>query len=358
MNKSNTSIIVIALLIIGSLANNSLHAAHDQTILERVRKVENPELAKLIQIAINNLPESRRLKMKGNAKEQVNQFKYELDVAKLKAVRIVTEKYSQIKLLDKKIEQIEKKFGITNSSPDISLEIEIAKATLESTRMTYIAELREGLGMIPWYPFGPKEIHELNTWLHLELLGDGTTIRILNFYKSFGSLSSERSKNYIMCPPAQAVQHIEELLKQSNVLPIRITFGEMETASDKTEDFVNKIKAMLQNSNADYGTELLKKRYVIKGRTVYEHTGPSRKSSRVPRASNIVPWSVDKLASEIKVLLQRPFSLPLTINYTNYDTNPEKGIEIEAALNKMVDELNLKDWITIKNATPEPEKLQ
>ena len=354
MNKTNTSIIVIALLIVSSFANTCLYAAQEQTILERVRIVEDPELAKLIQIAIDNLPESRRLRKGGYSEEQEYQLKYELDVAKLKAVRIVTEKYSQIKLLDKKIEQIEKKFGITKSSPDISLEIEIAKATLESTRMTYIAELREGLGMIPWYPFGPKEHHELKTWLHLELLGDGTTIRILNFYKQFNSnIYLNRSRNNTLCSSAQAVQHIKELVKQSNVLPIKITFAEMETASDKTDDFINEIKRTLQNAKADYATQLSMNRFVIKGRTVFESTDLVRRV-RHPGQSAMVPWSVDKLASDVKSLLKKPSSLPLTIEYTNYDTNPEKGIEIETAMKNMIEELNLKDWITIKNVTPPP----
>ena len=336
------SYILAILLIFGAFINTHLFA--EATVFERVRKVEDPELAELIAIAIKNLPESKLIG-KDNDKQKI----YEAEIAKSKAIRIVTEKYAQIRMLDKKIKQIEYRSQIAaGPNQDIETELMIAKATLQAERLANIAELREALNLVPWTPFGPKEIHELNTWIHFEVLGD--TIRIYNLKKPFVlPASRNKCKDIIQYPLNETEQYLEGILKQNNMLPIRITVAATKNAYNQAGDLRKKAASIIKKLNAEYETELSTTISPLNGRTI--HVRHHREGKFFDWSNKKRTYSIKRYVAGTKTDLQRPFSIPLTIEVADYHENPEQGNELESQLNKIVNELQLKDLITIKLIT-------
>jgi len=86
------------------------------SVLDRVQRVEDPELGDLIRLAMEN--------RKNISREEA------FDI-----VRQVTKSYAQIKLLDLQIEQIAQKAEATTGPAKMRYELLLAKAELESKRI-------------------------------------------------------------------------------------------------------------------------------------------------------------------------------------------------------------------------------
>jgi hypothetical protein len=138
------------------------------SILSRVQTIEDPELGELIRVALENLPETA-----DPALYIPNSEEYDAaEMARLKTVRLVTEAYVHIKLLDSQIEQSDVRFGSSNLPEALAREFILAKAELESQRATKLAELREIMHIIPRHALGRKPVKYLNGWLRLDVIGD------------------------------------------------------------------------------------------------------------------------------------------------------------------------------------------
>lgn len=342
--KNKSILFLAATLFISVFISVNLYAEEEPTILERVRKVENPELAELIKIAIINLPESKLTS--GSSQQEHSQLQYEIKVAKSKTIRVVTEKYAQIKLLDEKIKQIEKK-QISSKNEDIKAELLIVKASLETERLSNIAELREALHLVPWTPLGPKEIDELSTWIHLEIL-DGETVRVINFRKPFSENIYINSGNgSFLKTPKETIKYIESILKRDDILPIRITFAATENNDTHANDLKNNCKSFVHKNKVEYKTDLSQDIAIIKHR---EHVFYFVGKDIIRERSNTVLYSVRNFVQNMKMKLQNePLTLPktFTIKLTNI---AYEGISktLERDLKEMVKDLKLTDYVTIK----------
>ena len=108
------------------------------SILDRVQKVEDPELGELIRVAVENL-----------------KARYHTDEEMVgKKIKEVTQSYAQIRLLDQQIAEVTRKAKLVEETGpgELRYELLLAKTELESKRMTEIANLREMMFIIPKLP--------------------------------------------------------------------------------------------------------------------------------------------------------------------------------------------------------------
>ncbi|MGD8500229.1 MAG: hypothetical protein PVJ86_06250 [Phycisphaerales bacterium] len=147
-------------------------ARGEASVLSRVRTIEDRELGELIRVALENLPETKRLAVWRPGTEAYNKAKEVEEIARLKTVRAVTEAYVQIKLLDSQIKQSDAKVGSSNLPEALARELVLARADLESQRATKLAELREIMHIVPRHALGRKPVKDLNGWLRLDIIGD------------------------------------------------------------------------------------------------------------------------------------------------------------------------------------------
>jgi len=151
---TNKSLLVgFLVLLLAGLADGGLKK-EQASILSQVQVIEEPELAELIEVAIlrsTNLED----------KEE-----------RPKIVRRVTELYAQIKLLDNQIEQISRKISFSQTSEAARVELILAKAELEATRLTELAELREVMNIVPKHPFMRRPERDVADRLSIDVMGE------------------------------------------------------------------------------------------------------------------------------------------------------------------------------------------
>lgn len=185
------------------------------SVLERVQNVDDPELGELIRVALEKRSRGRHLSEKET----------------LELIRRVTLSYTQIKLLDQQIEEIDRKLGVTTGPPDLRYELLLAKTELEAKLTEELAQLRELMGVIPRHPFEEQSIESLNTWLRLNPI-DGcvfvldTARPYLQYwahtaYKSLGLMSEE-----------DALKIVRERANDPSRLPIRVDVLDTGTAAE------------------------------------------------------------------------------------------------------------------------------
>jgi len=351
-NKTNLILIAIITLVLGALPNIHLFA-ETATVLERVRKVEDPELAEIIEIAKNNYP---RISTTGLNNEIFYRIEYENKIGLSKAIRTATEKYAQIKLLDKKIELLEEKTK-PEQNEDIKSEFMITKSSLESERLKCIAELREALNLTPWTPFGAKEMQELHTHLHFEVLDD--SIRI------FTRIPRKSSKSFNLMNLQETAKYIENIIEDSNNLPIRFTFAATEKGDALARDLQGNIKTMIHNMGIEYETDFRTLIGRVEGYVLrVVHYGPDRiiqhylggAGRTIPRADyrpghfGNTLYSVDEYLGRIKAIIQSYDYLPLVIEIESCsEVLQDDNAKLISGLNKAIKEQGLEKFVQIKN---------
>ena len=216
---------MICIVLLG-LSAITLTTAAGASILDRVTKVEDPELAACIRVAMQNLPFPEEIKRGySSGHEKYRKAKQAIDQQRLEVVRAITESYAQIKLLDSQVAQIERRLQAIDGSaaPDaLKHELFLAKAELESKRVQEFAKLRETMGIIPRHAFGQIQIEQLVTWVTLEVLAEDT---ILIFHKKRPFRESEFSRTYSFHKTGtnqQALNAMKTIMNDPSKLPFRL----------------------------------------------------------------------------------------------------------------------------------------
>ena len=177
--KSKSLFVVCAILFLAGLASASAGKGQ-ATMLSRVQTIDDPELGELVRVALENLPETKRMAEVASRlsyrSEDYRKAKEAETTARLRTVRLVTEAYMHIKLLDSQIEQSEAKLASSNLPEALTCELILAKAELEYKRATKLAELREIMSIIPRHALGRKPLKDLNGWLRLDVIGDSVLV--------------------------------------------------------------------------------------------------------------------------------------------------------------------------------------
>ncbi len=215
--------------------------ARSQTpsVLERVQKVEDPELGDLIRMAMENREGSRRL---GKAET-------------FEIVRKITQSYSRIKLLDLQIEQVAQKAGAVRGPAEIRYELLLAKAELESNRMTELANLRELAGVVPKLPLAAQPIEACNSYISLELIGQ--RLYVLECQKPFIDWwIVQRWKFAGFMSEKETLDYLRRKLKDADSLPIRIEIYCTRATQDAARDLRNEIILAAQDAKSQMDTDV------------------------------------------------------------------------------------------------------
>ena len=122
--KSKSLIICCTFLLCAGLTDISA-VRGELSVLSRVRTVDDPELGELIRVALENLPETKRLRQMHPYEEGYRQAEEAEETAKHRTVRLVTEAYVQIKLLDSQIEQSDEKLKSSGQPDRIALNHQV-----------------------------------------------------------------------------------------------------------------------------------------------------------------------------------------------------------------------------------------
>jgi hypothetical protein len=222
--------------------------------------VDDPELGELIRIALANLPESKKVTRfyhnRDREREKYDQLLDQERVAKLSTVRSITEAYSQIKLLDFQIEQLERKVSSASRTRAVQAELILAKAELEAKRSTILAELREVMNIVPKHAFGRQSEADLKNWLALDVIDD--SVYVLKYDRPFRG----RGKYPIFAQAVgvmskeTALTYIKDLVKTKNELPLRVTIFRTESGARPSERLYQQVVETIEHAKVEMETDV------------------------------------------------------------------------------------------------------
>lgn len=260
--KKITLAICCLTLLLPALTNIAV-AEKQQSILDRVQTVDDHELGQLIGIAIANLPESKAANRKISTSidySERQKLKFELrqaeEAARSKAIRRVTEVYSQIKLLDTQIVQIDLKIKSLQKTEMIRTELELAKADLNAKRAMKLAELREILNIVPKHAFGRKPVHTLNSWITLDVIDE--SVYVFDGSKPYrrGITLPDSYKPIKLTSPDGAIKYLKGLIKKPDNFPLRVDIARDVTGSKLSQQLHKKIIQLITDTNMQLEAEV------------------------------------------------------------------------------------------------------
>jgi hypothetical protein len=341
-NTNYQKIAIVLLALIGMFLTPVLFAEEEKSVLDRVKIEDDPELAELIKIAVRNLRELK-LEVPTDSSEKRRQHEFEVEVAKAKTIRTVTEIYAKIKLLDEKIRQINIKIDDSKTIKDIASELILAKSDLEAQRLTKIAELRETMNWTPWTPFSPKEIKDLNTWIQLEIVDE--VIQIFEANKPSNDCFICNDFTHLsLYSPDDTVKYLEGIFKRLDAMPIRINLYATKEGSAFAEILKEQIKLIAKNAKADFQTAFASRIEIIN--TKYSTLEVANERTVLYDKSAI---NTETFNDYFKRCLQRPGALPRIYQITYRENLEDKAKELEAALNAIIKELGYTKYVQVEN---------
>ena len=206
------------------------------SILDRVQREEDTELAELIRMAIEN-------------REDISKE------ATFELIRRVTQSYAQIKLLDLQIAEVSRKIESQTGPAEMRYELLLAKAELESKRAAETADLRDVMGIIPRLPFGEQPIKTLNAWISLQIISE--RVYVLDGQKPFHEWWARRRwKIAGWLTKKETLDYVRGRLKDENSLPIRFSIHYNPETKGASEDLRSKIISLARETNSQIDTEV------------------------------------------------------------------------------------------------------
>ncbi|HUS72658.1 MAG TPA: hypothetical protein VMY06_06280 [Sedimentisphaerales bacterium] len=266
MNSKFKKVCLLAVcmcLILGPLAI-AADSGKQESVLSRLQTINDDELGELIRIALDNLPETKALMNPPYRKtqEESNKLESELqkaeETAKSKAIRGVTEVYSQIKLLDTQIEHTEQKINSLTKNSAIRIEMILARAELDARRTTKLAELREIMNILPKHAFGRKLVTDLKSWFRLDVIDDYVyVIKCLKPYYNDTQHGRYQTIDPVKCMSEEdAIRYVHELIKKQEQLPLRVDISRNIAGSELSKQIRERIIKMVKNENMQLEVEV------------------------------------------------------------------------------------------------------
>jgi hypothetical protein len=322
-------------------------AAQSETlsVLDRVQKVEDPELGDLIRLAMEN----RKVR-----KEEA------LDV-----VRQITQSFAQIKLLDLQIEQIAHKAEATRGPTDMRYELLLAKAELESKRATELANLRELAGIVPKLPLAVQPIETLNSFISLEIIGE--RLFVLECQKPFIDWwVVQRWKVAGFLSEKETLDYLRDKLGDADSLPIRIEIYCSSKTQNVARDLRNKIISVTKETNSQMDTEVRLSSatdtvgdgnstfYLRQGKitTFYTHAMKRPDGGPEPLATGLVNPS--DLEQHILWRITKPKNVPLTFRIEHDQASASLAKQVADTAGAVVKRLGIGELVDVKTVRVEP----
>ncbi|MHC4581733.1 MAG: hypothetical protein ACYS14_09765, partial [Planctomycetota bacterium] len=120
----------LCMLLCLGLATAAIAQSDTPSVLDLVQNVDDPELAELVRVAIEN-----QAKFRSSTQEETLELTHEITLI-----------YTQIKLLNLQIQEVSRKIEAKTGPVEMRYSLLLAKAELEAKRMTEVSNLRKVMG--------------------------------------------------------------------------------------------------------------------------------------------------------------------------------------------------------------------
>jgi hypothetical protein len=200
-----------------SLAAIAIAQSKTPSVLDRVQRVDDPELGELIRAAMEG-------------REDLGQRE------KLEVIRKVTQSYAQIRLLDRQIEEVSRKMELATGPAEMRYELLMARTELESKLMTEMTNLREVMGVVPRYPFDKQPVEGLHTSLRLNPIDEDRVYVLDTENPSIEYWAMTRFKFLGLMSQSDVLSLIRGRLSDPNNLPIRVDILWRNKAGEELRD--------------------------------------------------------------------------------------------------------------------------
>ena len=341
--KKLLCVLCLGLLVV--LAAVAAAQSDTSSVLDRVQKVEDPELGDLIRLAMEN----RKVR-----KEEA----FDL-------VRQITQSFAQIKLLDLQIEQIAQKAEATTGPAEMRYELLLAKAELESKRTMELANLRELAGIVPKLPLAVQPIETLNSFISLEIIGERlfilegqkpfTDYWIMQRWKVAGFLSEKETLGYL-----------RDKLGDADSLPMRIEIYCSSETQNVARDLRNKIISVAKETNSQMNTEVCLSSatdtvgsgnstfYLRQGKitTFYTHAMQRPDGGSEPLTTGLVNPS--DLEQHILWRITKPKNVPFTFRIEHDQASASLAKKVADTARAVVKRLRVGELVDVKTVPVEP----
>lgn len=315
------------------------------SILERVQREENPELAELIRMAIENRG--------GISKER-----------KFEIIREVTQSYAQIKLLDLQIAEVSRKVESQAGPAEMRYEMLLAKAELESKRATEMANLRDVMEIIPKLPFGGHSTKALNSEIFLQLIDK--RVYVIEGQKPFSDQwFLRRWKLSGFLSERETLDYVRKKFKDKESLPVRIRIYYDPETKSTAQNLRSEIISLAKKANAQMETEVHTELRVFVGSdistfflrqgkitTFYTHAVPRPDGGSEPLVTGQV--NPNDLEQHILWRLLKPKNVPLTFRIEYDEASALVARVVAEAAGDIVKRLGVTELVDVESVLVEP----
>ena len=333
---TNKSLLVgFLVLLLAGLADGGLKK-EQASILSQVWIIEDPELAELIEVAIlrsTNLEDRQE---------------------RPKLVRRITELYAQIKLLDNQIEQISRKISFSETSDAAQMELILAKAELEATRLAELAELREVMNIVPKHPFMRRPERDVRDRLSIDVMGE-----LVCVYKGFQNRTYTPPTKIRVLYADEVVPFLDEFFKNTSglALPLRIDISRTKSGQELSEELYEQVIEMLKASNLQLDAEVHLEETVRLPEQVVGLVIAAEKLYFCYADGKEIPLTREDVKPFIANVLQRPGSMPLRIELEFDKKNSTLASNISDFARQTTRELGIEKLVEIETPPREPDSL-
>ena len=313
------------------------------SVMNRVQREEDPELGDLIRLAMEN----RKVK-----REEA-----------FEVVRKVTQSYAQIKLLDQQIAEVSRK-AESATLAEMRGELLLARAELESKRITEVANLREMVGILPQLPLAAQPIEALKGHVSLQLIGE--RVYVLEGQPPFLEWWALQRWNLVgFLPEKETLEYVRKRLQDKESLPILFHIYYDSETEGQTRALRNKMISVAKETRSQMDAEMRLERisftgsgkstfYLRDGKitTFYTHPIPRPDGGPEPLVTGLV--NPKDLEQHILWRLTMPKNVPLTFRVEYDQASTLLAKKVADTARAVVKRLGIGELAGVEEALVEP----
>ena len=329
--KRNLFIIGISVLVNLAVIGT---AAEQESILDRVSEIRDPELGELIRRALANSPS------------------LEYDRAgKATLVRRVTESYLQIKKLDSQMTELNAKLDSPETPEADREELMLLKAELQTELTKQMAVLRETMNLVPQASY-KHSVDAFNTWLAFDVTGDDS-VCVYRYSQPFyergpetwGPTESECSLDRILTL-SEAIEYLRGIVRSKVHFPMRVDLFSSTEGSEASDKLKADIDWIIKSENLEWQelevfvNEQVRPKVdamevIIKQDGVFWLDGIMLARGR----QDVTNWFKNHISTKVN----RPGGLPFRFYIQFNDESEDLAVESAQAVQEMAAEIGLSE---------------
>jgi len=366
-NLKNKSVAVCCMIILLAGLTDAAIGEGQQSILNRILTVEDPELGQLIRIAIENSPEVKKLDDYRLGRLRMTPEEYQtladtVEAERPKIVRSVTEIYAQIKLLDAQLEQLERKVLSSRATESVLTELLLAKADLEAKRTTELAKLREVMNVVPEHAFSRIPVKDLKCWLVLEAFDDNT---VHVFKKSpRGFEERERFTHYRdvesvkIMPQSEVISYLRSFLRSEENRPVRIAICRNDAGLKSSEKLYKQIVEMAEREKLQMQVDVYLDPRVQTGKqlSAYLRQGQIYWDKRILERKIQGEGEQDFYEEDMPRFFNTPNHLPLKLTINFDEESKDMTLRMEKAVKEAAKKKGVEHLVEIIQEQADPSE--